>query len=451
MASEIHVPNIDQVKTTKPVAKARESLLSFQGFLNKFNNDWAMVFAGSLAYSLLTAIVPILLALFSVLGFILGQGTVDYVTQHLTSGSNKVLNEAVTLQLKMVISQLNREAGLLALIAIITAIFGGSRLFVGLEGCLDIVYRVRPRKVIGQNVMAILMMILFIILVPIMIFAATLPGFIQAFIVSNPIFRQIPIVNILANNALTIWLAGFAGGLLAAFLLFWAIYVIIPNQKIRLNRSWQGALTSAFALELFITLVFPLYVSHFMGNYAGQAGLVVILLVFFYYFAVILMLGAEVNAYFFEKVRPLPNDLATFVSTMAGTLNKDIPDIEASSHVDPTPTEKADRSHIAEARLEEQANLQKNAQKQNEIVQKELAKDTQQKQSTRKGSFLRLPSGKSQTRGDNASHQPFSETQTRRDSASRQPLSKFQTMLSVVIGSALAMVIQLLRQKQHGH
>jgi hypothetical protein len=164
-----------------------------------------------------------------------------------------------------------------------------------------------------------------------------------------------------------------------------------------------------------------------MGNYAGQAGLVVILLVFFYYFAVILILGAEVNAYFFEKVRPLPNDLATFVSTMAGTLNKDIPDIEAPSHVDPAPTEKADRSHIAEVRLEEQANQQQNAQKQNEIVQK---------QSTRRGRTLRLP---------------FSRSQTHRGSASRQPLSKFQTMLSVLIGSALAMVVELLRQKQRGY
>jgi YihY family inner membrane protein len=428
MASELHRPNTDQTNATKQVHKAKKGLTSLQEFLNKFNNDWTMVFAGSLAYSLLTAIVPILLAILSVLGFILGPGTVDYVTSHLTSGGNALLNQAVTEQLKLVLTQLRREAGLLALIAIITAIFGGSRLFLGLEGCLDIIYRVRPRKIIGQNVMSILMMILFIILVPIMIFAATLPGIVQSFIASNGVFRQIPLVNTIANNALTIWLAGFAGGLLAALLLFWAIYLIVPNQKIKLSRSWQGALVSALALELFITIVFPLYVTHFMGNYAGQAGLVVILMVFFYYFAVILLLGAEVNAYFFEKVRPLPNDLATFVSTMAGTLNKDIPDIEAPSHIDPKPTEKADRSHIAEARLEEQANQQKNIQKQQEIVEKEQAKDRQQKQRIRRGW------------GGRARSRPL-----------RQPSNKLQTLLSVLIGSTLAMSIELLRQKQREH
>jgi membrane protein len=355
MPNDIDAPNSSKANTTKRTHKAQNKL-SLKGFLNKFNNDWSMVFAGALAYSLLTAIVPILLAILSVLGFILGPDTVDYVTQHLTLGSNPALNQAVNAQLKFVIVQLKKEAGIIALIAIGTAIFGGSRLFIGLETFLDIVYRVRPRKIIAQNVMAILMMILFIILVPIMIFAATLPGIIQSFIASNAVVRQIPVVNTLANNALTIWLVGFAGGLIAAFLLFWAIYLIVPNLKINLRSSWQGALVSAFALELFITIVFPFYVTRFMGNYAGQAGLAVILLVFFYYFAVILMLGAEVNAYFFEKVQPLPNDLATFVSTMAGTLNKDIPDAEAPSHVDPKPTEKADRKHIVEARMQEQEN-----------------------------------------------------------------------------------------------
>src|SRR5215475_13152396 len=161
MASEFSLPNIKQANKEKHTHKARKRLASLHEFLDKFNNDWSMVFAGSLAYSLLLAIVPILLAILSVLGFVLGPGTVDYVTRHLTLGDNRVLNQAIALQLKMVITQLNQEAGLLALIAVIVAIFGGSRLFIGLEGCLDIIYRVRPRKIIGQNVMAILMMILF--------------------------------------------------------------------------------------------------------------------------------------------------------------------------------------------------------------------------------------------------------------------------------------------------
>jgi hypothetical protein len=41
----------------------------------------------------------------------------------------------------------------------------------------------------------------------------------------------------------------------------------------------------------------------------------------------------------------MPNDLATFVSTMAGKLNEDIPSDEGGSHVDTRPTEHADKEH----------------------------------------------------------------------------------------------------------
>src|SRR5215467_6915228 len=104
MTNEAHISNIHHINRGKQQRKAQENSTSLKGFLDKFNNDWSMMFAGSLAYSLLTAIVPILLAILSVLGFVLGQGTVDYVTQHLTLGSSSVLNQAITLQLKMVIT-----------------------------------------------------------------------------------------------------------------------------------------------------------------------------------------------------------------------------------------------------------------------------------------------------------------------------------------------------------
>jgi hypothetical protein len=77
----------------------------------------------------------------------------------------------------------------------------------------------------------------------------------------------------------------------------------------------------------------------------GVAGLFALLLVFFYYFAAILLLGAEVNAFFVEGVRPMPNDLVAFTTIMAGKLNEDIPEGEAQTHVDTKPTEQADKEH----------------------------------------------------------------------------------------------------------
>jgi YihY family inner membrane protein len=321
----------DSGKKSQTVKQVQEKLAPLVDFFTKFANDWSMTFAAALAYSLLTAVVPIVIALISILGFVLGprqiQGSMRIVTRLLPALSSQ--QGAIQHGL----AQLSDQAGFLALIAVLLALFGGSRLFVGLEGVLDIVYRVRPRPFIPQNIMAIGMMLLFIILVPIMFFAATLPSFILQLVYAVPALKVLPFISVITNNPVTTYLAGMLGGLIAAFILFVAIYIVVPNQRIGLRHSWLGALVSAVALELFITIVFPFYAAYFMKNYVGQAGFAVILLVFFYYFAVILILGAEMNAFFLEKARSLPNDLATFVSTAAGKLNCDTPGTESTPQI----------------------------------------------------------------------------------------------------------------------
>ena len=317
---------VEHVKKSETVKKAQEKLAPLQEFFTKFNNDWSMTFAAALAYSLLTAVVPIVIALFSILGFALGPRQIHDILQTITKILPALSSQQDVIQHSL--NQLSSQAGFLALIAVLLALFGGSRLFVGLEGFLDIVYRVRPRTFIPQNIMAIIMMLLFIILVPVMFFAATLPSFILQLVYVVPMLKKFSFISVITTNPVTTYLAGALGGLLAAFILFIAIYIVVPNQRINLRHSWLGALVSAISLELFITIVFPFYTTYFMKNYVGQAGFAVILLVFFYYFAIILILGAEINAFFLEKVCPLPNDLVTFVSTMANKLNRDIPEAE---------------------------------------------------------------------------------------------------------------------------
>ena len=46
----------------------------------------------------------------------------------------------------------------------------------------------------------------------------------------------------------------------------------------------------------------------------GLVGFAVILLLFFFYFATILILGAQINAFFFEHYKPLDDSLGTCLS-----------------------------------------------------------------------------------------------------------------------------------------
>jgi len=187
----------EYVKKAQMVKKVQEKLTPLQEFFTKFNNDWSMTFGGALAYSLLTAIVPIVIAMISILGFALGPRQIHDILQT----TIKILPALSSQQgiIQHSLNQLSSQASFLALIAILLALFGGSRLFIGLEGFLDIVYRVRPRTFIPQNIMAIIMMLLFIILIPIMFFAATLPSFILQFVYTVPTLKMLHFISVIIN------------------------------------------------------------------------------------------------------------------------------------------------------------------------------------------------------------------------------------------------------------
>jgi uncharacterized BrkB/YihY/UPF0761 family membrane protein len=55
------------------VQTAQKGAKSLQEFWTKFNNDWVMSFAAGLAFNLITAIFPILIAILGIAGLALRQ------------------------------------------------------------------------------------------------------------------------------------------------------------------------------------------------------------------------------------------------------------------------------------------------------------------------------------------------------------------------------------------
>lgn len=418
MAAAAQKKNVGSSSDTKPelVKDVQKDVKPAQKFLNKFNNDWVMNFAGIMAYNLMLAIFPIAIAILGITGLILsGDPTFKASIIH---QAGKIAGLGSLVQLAA--DQLGRDGGILVIIAILTAVFGGSRLFVTLEGILDLLYRVRPRPIIRQNIVAVAMLILFIILIPIMVVASAVPSFFVV-LLNSPTLKSIPVLSTLTSGIGGLILGGLVSalvGLLLAFILFEVIYFVVPNQKISWRNSWKGAIVAAILLEIFL-VAFPFYTTHFLRGYAGQVGLIIILLVFFYYFAVILLLGAEVNAYFSEKVQPLPNDLVTFVSTMGGKLNRDIPEAESDTHVNPRPTDSADRAHVSDELQHEEK-----VQTKNKHIQHQIASAAQRNDQDRAATKER----KKQAQGSN----------------------KMMAVLSAVAGTALAFIFQILSLRHHG-
>ena len=268
-------------KAPKPVQTAVKNAKPLLDFWNKFNNDWSWNLSAALAYNLLMAMFPFFTAALAILGLVLG-GLSPQQYNTLVNHFIEVFPSATSAQISAILNgaseELSKANGILWIITIGFAIYYGSRLFVLMEDCFGIIYHIRPRTFIAQNITAIGMLILFIVLIPVSIGAGALTALAISLLPGQFSGGIVDVIQFLA-------------GYLAAYLLFQAIYIIIPNQKIRFRKSWLGAATAALLLQLYVVF-FPLYIEHFLSGLAAAIGSVIILLIFFYYFAMILLLGA---------------------------------------------------------------------------------------------------------------------------------------------------------------
>ncbi len=266
MATQTKDPStqMEQHRSSEVVQTAEKDVKSFRAFWTKFNNDWVMNFASGLAFNLITAIFPIVIAIISIVGFVLG-GLDPSIKADIINRIQSVFPQPISSGhiLGPALNSLSKNAGVLGIIAVLVAIFGGSRLFIAIENYFDIIYHTLPRDIIKQNLMALGMLLVFIILIPLMVFASSIPALVQSILKATPV-SQIP------GNGFIFTLVGIFFGLIITWILFEAIYIVVPNQHISFRHSWLGAVIAAVAIQIYLIL-FPFYVTHFLGSYTGTA------------------------------------------------------------------------------------------------------------------------------------------------------------------------------------
>jgi YihY family inner membrane protein len=286
----------------------KERVMPLVHFWQKLSNDWIFNLAGLLAYNFLLSIFPILLALLAIAGFILNtispgseQQLVNAIAGALPGGASGTGGVIV----KVALTNLQRQAGVLFVVGLVMAIFTGSRLFVTIENCFGIIFRLRGRNLIRQNIMAIGMLLLYIVLVPIVFLASIVPSAIVGALHASG--AATGIVGVLIN------LAGLLVAFLVALVLFTAIYMVVPNRPVHFSEVWKGTLIAAVLLVLY-EFVFPIYQSIALrsNSYGSVAGFAIVILVFFYYLAVILLLGAEINSWISGQ-RETASDIAAIL------------------------------------------------------------------------------------------------------------------------------------------
>ncbi|HLJ81009.1 MAG TPA: YihY/virulence factor BrkB family protein [Ktedonobacterales bacterium] len=261
-------------------------------FWLKINNDWIFNLAGLLAYNFLMALFPVLLLLLAGFGVVLQiiSPSAELQLQRtlaaaLPGTTGAILVQGVTIRLR-------KSAGLLLAVGLVSAFVAGSRLFITLENCFGIIFRLRGRDLLRQNRMAFAMLILYLVIVPIVFLVSILPAGLVALV--DPHGRS-PLGGLLSGGArLLVWFA-------AALLFFGATYTFVPNRRAQWRawqRNWTGTVVAAALLVLYEVL-FRGYQRYLLqaDNYGTIAAFAIVILLFLYYLAFILLLGAEINSW----------------------------------------------------------------------------------------------------------------------------------------------------------
>jgi len=267
-------------------------LPSVISFWKKINNDWIFNLAGLLAYNFLLTLFPILLLLLAGVGALIGRISVDAQLKLESAIASALPGDIGSLLVHDIMDNLKGSVSLLLIVGLIGAFIAGSRLFITLENCFGVIFRLRGRNPIQQNLMAVGMMVLYLLLVPVVFLGSLLPSLLLTF---------------LPDAALVVapqWLTDFAQPLIALIITAFVVgmtYAFVPHRPMRWRtwrENWKGEVVTAILLLLYEAF-FPWYRDHFVHteNYGSLGAFAIIILLFFYYLGLILLLGAEINSW----------------------------------------------------------------------------------------------------------------------------------------------------------
>jgi uncharacterized BrkB/YihY/UPF0761 family membrane protein len=237
-------------------AKIRTQLSTF---VWKIINDWSFSLAALIAYNLLISLLPLILCLFSATILIFGNDPyfLNVTRERLTeSVHQQSFNEIVN----MLSESVGNQATIVLLMTFVVAVFAGSRLFIGIDDVLTIIYRIRERRVIDQNIHAIKMLLVFITLLPIVIISSS------------------AIALLKENHKFYYFIITFLSGGFT-FVLFSSIYYFVPNRDMhwskmfvenilrKINRLTFSFLVGVDHYLLQLVYNFSLLFFQFMFNY----------------------------------------------------------------------------------------------------------------------------------------------------------------------------------------
>jgi membrane protein len=266
-------------------------------FVKKLMDDQAPNLASLLAWSSLSAILPLILGVLSVAGLLLRDP--------------KVLEQVYTTMIALVPPQAAGPVGdalqgvrlasaaPAGVVALVLLLYNGSSFFSNMASVFNQAYHVQSRNFLVERLIAVAMLVVTTVLLVV----STLAFGLGSLVGNLPL--SLPVGPALARGI------SWSISILSAFLLFALSYKLLPNAR----QGWLAVLPGASlasVLTFAISLVFPLYISLAPPNQAYALFGVFLLFTFWLYvLGFIIVLGAEINAFLEQPSRSVALAAAT--------------------------------------------------------------------------------------------------------------------------------------------
>jgi len=226
-----------------------------------------MMLAALLAWGILNTLLPLILGVLALAGFVLQDPAQLLAVQNAILS---VLPAQVAPAIREIMDNASANAGTVGLISLGFVLFNGTNFFVAMEEVFNLIYHVPMRGLVVQRVVALGMLLTFAALVVLASFTASMT------LVSTLI-------------------------LMAAF---GVLYLVIPNRPVSWKSTLPGAILAPLAF-LLVLRVFPLYIALFGGGfsvYVALGGLLVFLF-WLYVVGLIVVTGVELNSFIEHPTR----------------------------------------------------------------------------------------------------------------------------------------------------
>ena len=267
---------------------------TIRGFMKRLNEDHVGAYAAQSAYFILLSFIPFVLLVVTLVKY------TPLTRDDVYSVLINMLPTEFQSYVGGIVNEIFYQSVAYMPITIITTLWSAGKGIAALTNGLNSIYHVtETRNYIINRLRGMAYTLIFAAA-----FLTSLVLLVFGTRIQNKLTEHLPVARV--TSSIMGMRTLITTGVLAV--LFLVLYKCIPNRKASFKSQCPGALISSLAWSIF-SLAFSMYLDIALAasNMYGSLTMIVFIMIWMYFCMWILLIGAEINAYFEDKLRKLQN------------------------------------------------------------------------------------------------------------------------------------------------